>query len=97
MTKEEILHLARLARIKMSDEEVLTMQNEIQSILEYVGQVNEIVADAELTKTAGPLRNVWRADRVTNEPGAHTADLVTAFPDRAGRYLKVKKILNPDT
>ena len=97
MTKEEILHLANLSRIKMTDEEVVKFQGEIQAILEYVSAVNEIVADAELKKVPGPVHNVFRSDEVTNKPGAHTEDLVTAFPDRKGNLLRVQKILNPDS
>jgi aspartyl-tRNA(Asn)/glutamyl-tRNA(Gln) amidotransferase subunit C len=97
MTKEEILHLASLSRIKMSDEEVVKFQGEIQSILEYVGKVNSIVADAELKKVPGPVANVFRKDAIVNEPGSYTESLVAAFPDKVGNYLKVQKILNPDS
>lgn len=96
MTKEEILHLGTLSRIKLTDAEADKLNTEIDSILEYVSQVNEIVADSELTKTVGPVFNVFREDEVTNEPGEYTKDLVEAFPEREGDYLKVKKILNPD-
>lgn len=97
MTKEEILHLAHLSRIKISDEEVAKFQGEIEAILEYVSQVDKIVADAELKKVPGPVHNVFREDEVTNEPGSHTKDLVAAFPDRRDDLLRVQKILNPDS
>lgn len=96
MTKEEILHLASLARIQVSDQEVEKFQAEIQSILEYVGQVNDIVSDSDLEKVVGQVHNVFREDEVTNEPGSCSDDLIRAFPDSEGNYLKVKKILNPD-
>ena len=96
MTKEEILHLATLSRIKMEDSEVLKFKDEIQSILEYVGKVNSIVGDREVEKTPGAVKNVFREDEVTNEPGSYTKDLVEAFPAKVGSHLKVKKILNPD-
>ena len=94
MTKEEILHLGTLSRIKLSEEEVGKFKADIDSILDYVGQVNEIVADADLGKAVGPVHNVFREDEVTNEPGSYTADLVAAFPDRKGDYMKVKKVLD---
>lgn len=97
MTKEEILHLADLARIKINDEEVVKFQGEIESILNYVSQVNKIVADTTLEKVPGPVHNVFREDEVTNEPGSHTEKLVEAFPDRKGNLLRVQKILNPDS
>lgn len=96
MTKEEILHLGTLARIKLDDTEVDKFKGEIDSILAYVGQVNQIVSDTELKKEVGPVHNVFREDEITNEPGSYSEDLITAFPQRENGYLKVKKILNPD-
>mgnify|MGYP001577751985 FL=1 len=96
MTKEEILHLGTLSRIKLTDAEAEKLHTEIDSILAYVGAVSDIVAATDLTKTVGPVFNVFREDEVQNDPGAYTEDLVAAFPEREGNYLKVKKILNPD-
>lgn len=96
MTKEEIQHLGTLARIRLTDAEITAFKTEITSILGYVGSVNEIVADVGVTKRAGALRNVFRADEVTNEPESYTEALLREMPARDGRYLAVKKILNPD-
>lgn len=97
MTKEEILHLGRLARIRLTDAEAEALQTDISNILGYVSEINDIVADASLTKQVGPRHNVLRADEVTNEPGVYTERLHAAMPETHGRYLKVKKILNPDS
>lgn len=94
MTKEEIMHLSTLSRISLSDQEAEELNQEIDSILEYVGQVNDIAATVE--KKVGPVFNVFREDEITNEPGSCTPELTEAFPDNDGPYLKVKKILNPD-
>lgn len=97
MTKEEILHLATLSRLRLSDAEAEKWQGEIDSILGYVSKVNEIAADSHLTKTVGPVHNVFRADEVRNEPGSYSEAIEAAFPDKKGPYLRVKKILNPDS
>jgi len=97
MTKEEILQLGNLSRVKISDEEVTKFQTEIESILEYVGAVNRIVSDLELEKTPGALKNVMREDVVVEKSKEDTDALVSAFPEKVGDYLKVKKILNPDS
>ena len=97
MTKEEILHLGTLARIKLNDTEAEELNTEIESILNYVGAVNDIVADKELTKAVGPVHNVFREDEITNEPGAAADEIIEAFPEKKGRHLVVKKILNPDS
>ena len=96
MTKEEILHLGTLARIKLSEEEAARLNEEINAILQYIGAVNEIVAESGLTKTVGPVHNVFREDEITNEPGSYTQDIIDQFPQSEGSYLRVKKILNPD-
>lgn len=96
MTKEEILHLGTLARIRLSDAEVEALKEEITGILGYVSSVNEIVAEGGVAKAVGARHNVFREDTVTNESNAYADDLLAAMPDRDGRYLKVKKILNPD-
>ncbi len=97
MTKEDILHLGAVSRIKLADGEVEQLRAEIDAILAYVGQVQEIAASGQAASPVPPLRNVFRSDEVTNEPGSYTADLTDAFPEQEKGYLKVKKILNPDS
>lgn len=97
MTKEEILHLGRLSRIKMTDEEVDAFKTEIDSILEYVGAIDRLIDSGDLRKVPGAVHNVMRDDTVSNEPGMYTEDIVAAFPERRGNLLEVKKILDPDS
>lgn len=97
MTKEDILQLSNLSRVKMSDEEVTKFQTEIESILEYVGAVDRIVSDLELEKAPGVVKNVMREDVVVEKSKEDREALVSAFPEKVGDYLKVKKILNPDS
>ena len=97
MTKEDILQLSNLSRVKMSDEEVTKFQTEIESILEYVGAVDRIVSDLELEKVPGVVKNVMREDVVVEKSKEDREALVSAFPEKVGDYLKVKKILNPDS
>lgn len=93
MTKEDILHLGALARIKMSDEKAEQFKGEIDSILSYISAVSDIAATGSDEKQLTPRFNVFRDDIVTNEPGSYTEAIVAEFPDRHGPYLKVKKIL----
>lgn len=96
ITKEEILHLGELSRIKLTDEEVEQFRGEIDAILEYVSTIDEVVKEGALEKKVGAVYNVFREDEVTNEPGSYTEDLLSEMPERDGQYLTVKKILNPD-
>lgn len=97
MTKEEIQHLGTLARIKLTDAEVEKLSGEFSAILEYVSTINDVVKDGSLEKKVGPVFNVFREDEVSNEPGSYTEALLSEMPEKDGRYLKVKKILNPES
>lgn len=50
--KEEIKHIAKLSKIKLSDEELCQISKQVEQILEYVDQLNEINDDIE------PLENI---------------------------------------
>lgn len=91
ITKEDIKKLADLARIEISDQEVDKLTPEIDSILDYVGQIKNAVGDVE--KLVPKLRNVMREDNPTNKTGEYTEDILNNAPAREGKYIKVKKIL----
>jgi len=92
MQLEEIKKLATLARIDMSEEEMTEIAHDFDSILAYVGQVQEVAGkiSAEPVHT---LTNVMRSDTVTNTPGEYTEKIITEMPDTENGYLKVKKVL----
>lgn len=96
MKKEDIFRLASLSRIRISDNEVETLSEDIDAVLEYVSVVNDITAESELTKKVGPVHNIFREDEATCEPNSFTEALLAQAPKTEGRFLKVKKILQQD-
>ena len=97
MTKEEVIHLAKLARIELSETEVENFTKEMSAILTYVSSIKEIVGDEVTnTPTVGDRFNVFRADVVTNEPDSTTPEILAEMPKTEGRYLVVKKILQSE-
>ena len=96
ISKEEVLNLAALARLELSEAEVAELQRDISNILEYVGQVSALGATSA---TAAPAhRNVMRDDAVydgTLVSGKAEA-LRAAFPTREGDYNVVRKIIQKD-
>lgn len=96
ITREQILHLGTLARIRISEEEAMQLKDELSAILDYVSDIDEVVKEGALKKEVGPVANVFRDDEVTCEPGSYTETLIKEMPEHDERYLKVKKILNPD-
>lgn len=93
MTKGGIQDLARLARLRLSDEEADHYAHDFDAILGYVDAVKEIAAEDAEPKV-GPVANVLRDDVETHEPGVYTEALLAAAPEREGAYVKVKKILD---
>ena len=96
MKQEDVKHLATLARIELSPTEVESFTNEMSAILEYVSAVKDMVGDTNTEPQVGVRHNVFRPDVVTNEPGEYTNDLLAEMPKTEGRFMVVKKILNPD-
>ena len=63
ITREEVLHVAKLARLELTDEEVERLTGELGAILEAVGKVAELdLADVPPTSHPLALVNVWDAD-----------------------------------
>ncbi len=96
MKQDDVKHLASLSRIELAPSEVETFTNEMSAILEYVSAVQGMAGTGALEPKLGARYNVFRPDEVTNEPGSHTADLLAEMPETDGRFMVVKKILNPD-
>lgn len=91
ITKDDIKNLADLARVDISLDEMEKMTKEVDSILGYVGVINNTTADLE--RSVPKHRNIMRDDEPTTQSGEYTEKLLQNAPSREGNYLKVKKIL----
>jgi len=61
--RDEVLHVARLARLRLSGEEIDRMARELSSVLDHIEKIGELdLADVEPTSHAVPLENVLRSD-----------------------------------
>ena len=61
--REQVLHVARLARLELAEEEVERMSGELSSILDHVERMNELeLENVEPTSHVVALENVLRAD-----------------------------------
>jgi len=98
ISKDEVLNLSALARLKLSDEEVVALQKVISSILDYVGQVSAAPIESHTDAKPEP-RNVMREDTPHDEGSPLTGkeeSLRAAFPTREGDYNVVRKIIQKD-
>lgn len=90
MNIKDVENLAELARLELSVEEKEAMLKDMDGILNYVKQVEELkISD---TKVSYNLYNTWREDEII--PREFSPELIAEqFPDAKDGFLKVKKIL----
>ena len=94
-TKEgmDVGYVANLARIDLTEEETALFQGQLDQVLHYVEQLDELdVAGVEPTAHAFPVFNVLRKDEV-GQSLAH-ADVIANAPAASGGEIRVPKIID---
>lgn len=90
--RDEVRHVASLARLELSDAEEEQMTGQMNGILEYVEKLNELdTKDVEPTTHAIELRNVFRPDRV--ESSLDRKDSLANAPETDGVNFVVPRVL----
>jgi aspartyl-tRNA(Asn)/glutamyl-tRNA(Gln) amidotransferase subunit C len=92
ITREEVEHIAELAKLYLTEEEKEKMQRQLSAILDYFAMLQEI--DTSLippTATVLPLRNVMRED--TPAPSFDRDKILANAPQKVEGYVKVKVVL----
>ena len=80
--RDQVLHVAKLARLKVTDDEVDGMAEELSKILEYVETMNELdLEGVEPTSHVVDLTNVLRED--VPRPGLSRVQALDQAPDAA--------------
>ena len=89
---DEVRHVARLARLDLSDDEIATLQGELSALLDHVDRVRRLDT-AEVPPTAHPLplRNVLRPDVVA--PCLDRGEVLAAAPAVEGDRFLVPSIM----
>jgi aspartyl-tRNA(Asn)/glutamyl-tRNA(Gln) amidotransferase subunit C len=95
ITREEVAHLARLARIELTDAELDHLAPQLDVILGSVARVGEVAAaDIPPTSHALPLTNVFRDDDV--RPGLTPQEALAAAPAVEEQRFRVPRILGEE-
>lgn len=94
LSKDDVLKLARLSRLHLTDEEIDQFTKEIGAILGYVEQLQKVDLDnLPPTYQVTGLKNVMRAD-VEKDYGASREELLKNAPARDEKgHFKVKRML----
>jgi aspartyl-tRNA(Asn)/glutamyl-tRNA(Gln) amidotransferase subunit C len=92
ITLQQVEHVARLARLELTEQEKETLQAQLDSILSHIGKLNELdTSGVEPTSHVLPLANVFRDDEV--RPPLAQGEALANAPDRHNDLFRVPKIL----
>ncbi|WP_353810140.1 Asp-tRNA(Asn)/Glu-tRNA(Gln) amidotransferase subunit GatC [Agromyces sp. SYSU T00194] len=95
ITAEQVAHLANLARIALTDDEVTSLTKELGQIMQAVEKVSEVATpDVPATSHPIPMQNVFRDDVVG--PTLTPAEAVSGAPEHDGSRFKVSAILGEE-
>ncbi len=93
LSRDDVLKLAALSKLRLSDEEVEKLRGELSEILSYVEMLDKVdISGVEPTYQVSGLKNVYRQDK-TRDYGYKTEDLLkNALAIQDGQF-KVKRVL----
>jgi aspartyl-tRNA(Asn)/glutamyl-tRNA(Gln) amidotransferase subunit C len=95
ISRDDVAHLAKLARIDLTEAELDHLAPQLAVILESVAKVSEVAdADVPPTSHAVPLRNVYRADEV--RPGLTPEEALAGAPEVDQQRFAVPRILDEE-
>jgi len=93
LSREEVQHVARLARMALPDEELQRVGSELNRILGHFNRLQELDTDeVEPTSHAIPMTNVFREDEVGES--LPTDDVIANAPERSDEFFKVPRIVD---
>src|SRR5467141_2563939 len=97
LSKKDVEHVARLARLALSEEEKERFTQQLGDILTYIEKMSALdTKNVPPTSHVLPLSNVWREDKVEPSTSATLGspeEILANAPEREGPLFKVKKII----
>lgn len=92
ITRKDVEYVARLARLKLSEEEIEKYSQQLAKILEYINKLNELdTSKTPPTYHVLPLTNVFRDDKV--RPSLAKEEILSNAPESEEGYFKVKRVI----
>ena len=92
ISREDVEHVARLARLARTPDELETMRTQLNAILVHIDALKAVdTTGVEPTSHAVPVVNVFREDEP--RPPFPVEDMLRNAPDRAGNFFRVPRII----
>lgn len=93
LSKKEVEHIALLARLKLTDEEIEKFSNQLSQILEYVEQLQQVNTDGvELTAQVTGLENVLRPDELIQCDNKTIKKSLALAPETEDDLVKTRSV-----
>jgi aspartyl-tRNA(Asn)/glutamyl-tRNA(Gln) amidotransferase subunit C len=91
ITRDDVLHVAELARLELTEDELERLGAQLNAILEAVGKVSELdLADVPPTSHPLDLANVWAEDEP--RPSLELEEALANAPEREGGFFRVPPV-----
>ena len=92
LTREQVIHIAELARLALTDKEIALYQEQLSSVLEYAERLQALdTSDIPPTATVLPVRNVMRVDEP--HPSMRRDEILDNAPDTQDGCFRVQAVL----
>ena len=97
ITKKDVEHVARLARLELSEEEKERYTQQLGTILTYIEKMSALdTKNVPPTSHVLPLSNVWREDKMEASTSATLGspeEILANAPEHEGPLFKVNKVI----
>ncbi|MDO8593069.1 MAG: Asp-tRNA(Asn)/Glu-tRNA(Gln) amidotransferase subunit GatC [bacterium] len=94
LSKDEIQHIAKLARLELTDAELEKYGGQLSAVLSYIDQLKEVdVTGAEPTAQVTGLENVLRDDEVSDWADDERQAALKQAPESENGFIKVKRVI----
>lgn len=90
LIREEVLHVAHLARIDVTEEDINKYKAQLKQILDEINRINELDVDGDILISPTDNKNVYREDVGINED----VDVLRNAPKKSGNYIEIKRFVN---
>ncbi len=92
ISKKEVEYVANLARLSLTEEEKERFTDQLDHILEYIQQLNQLdTKNVPATSHVLSIKNIWREDEVT--PSLPLSETLSNAPQASGNFFFVPKVI----
>ncbi len=94
LSREEIIHLAKLANLSLTEEEIKKYQDQLSKTLDYIGNLDELdTSKVESSSQVTPLTDVFFKDGAVNKRLLTSEEATKNAKNKKDGYFIVKRIL----